>query len=89
MIVPDRLASLADALSRITNRRMPSTASTLGELGVDSRHLVELMVSCDEIYEAEVAFELLDISIDTSVAELDRQIQAQLAGAAPLSAGTG
>ena len=78
-----RLDSLRQALARITRRGVPDAALTLGELGVDSSHLVQLMVACDHIYAAAVPFEVLDISIDTSVASLHRQILDALGAATP------
>lgn len=70
----DRLCRLRQALALITGRSLPDATVTLGDLGVDSRHLVELMMACDEIYGSAVPFEELDISIETSIHSLQDQI---------------
>jgi acyl carrier protein len=70
------------ALASITGYRITDAAVTLGDQEVDSSRLVELMVACDEIYEAEVPFEELDISIETSLRSLHDQILLVLTGVA-------
>lgn len=78
----DRLHRLLQALASITGHRVTDAAVTLGDLEVDSSRLVELMVACDEIYEAVVPFEELDISIETSLRSLHDQILLVLADVA-------
>lgn len=74
--MPDnnRLGQLLEALARVSGHPPSSEANTLGDLGIDSRHLVELMVACDQIYGREVPFEVLDITVETSVLSLHNQI---------------
>jgi hypothetical protein len=78
-----QLNELMRALARITGCRVPDAVLTLSQLSIDSRHLVQLMIACDDIYGTAVHFEMLDITVETSIATLHRKILDSL-GVGPL-----
>lgn len=79
MAADRRLTLLVREIGRASGRDDASARHTLGELGIDSRHLVTLMMACDEIYGLPIAFEDLEFDIDTTPSGLHRQILAWLA----------
>jgi acyl carrier protein len=74
MAEDNRLTGLLQAFARIAGRSLPAAEITFDELDINSHHLVELMMACDEIYGAEVPFELLDITAETTITALHHQI---------------
>ena len=54
----------------------------LGDLGIDSLRVVELILVCDQLYGREINPELLAIDQFTTLRELDRQLSAMPAKAA-------
>ena len=73
-----RLARLVAETARLAGRPAALPQDTLSTLGLDSRHLVGLMLATDVIYEFEVPFEALDLTNDLSLRDLHRSILALL-----------
>jgi acyl carrier protein len=80
-----RLARLTEALSLIMGISGATEHTTIGELGLDSAHLVDVMIACEEIYAATIDFASIDIDYDMSIAtlhtQLDRQVPKPVASA--------
>lgn len=79
---PAKLDLLAAEVARILNADSVDVDTPMGELGVDSLNVVELVLVCEQLYTDSVDPERLQIDQYTSLRELD----AQLAGA-PATAG--
>ncbi len=77
-----KLQLLADDVARIVNSKSVDLDAGLGELGIDSLNVVELMLACEQIYQADVSPEDLTIDQYTSLRELDRQLTGSRAVAA-------
>lgn len=77
-----KLQLLAEEVARIVNSKSLDVDSGIGELGIDSLNVVELMLACEQIYQSEVSPEELTIDQYTSLRELDRQLTACSAHAA-------
>ena len=77
-----KLQLLADDVARIVNSKSVDLDAGLGELGIDSLNVVELMLACEQIYQADVSPEDLTIDQYTSLRELDRQLTGSRATAA-------
>lgn len=77
-----KLQLLAEEVARIVNSKALDVDAGLGELGIDSLNVVELMLACEQIYQSDVSPEDLTIDQYTSLRELDRQLTACSAHAA-------
>ena len=77
-----KLQLLAEEVARIVNSKALDIDAGLGELGIDSLNVVELMLACEQIYQSDVSPEELTIDQYTSLRELDRQLTACSAHAA-------
>ncbi len=71
-----KLQLLAEEVARIVNSKALDIDAGLGELGIDSLNVVELMLACEQIYQSDVSPEELTIDQYTSLRELDRQLTA-------------
>lgn len=74
----DPLALLAREVARILNIDAVDTDIGIGELGIDSLNIVELIVFCEQLY-GSFDPEALNIAQYTTLAELHGQLVAQAA----------
>jgi len=72
-----RLTRLLEAVRRISGKTAGEQA-TIAELGIDSRHLVDLVFACEDIYGQDLDFGRIDLHPDMSLEDLHRQIIASL-----------
>ncbi len=65
---------LSKEVARILNLESVDPDTGVGELGVDSLKVVELILVCDQLYGADIDPEKLNIDQFTSLRDLDRQL---------------
>jgi acyl carrier protein len=72
------LELLAKEVARIVQRGEVDLDISVGELGVDSLMLVELMLACDQIYPGAIDMDApqLEITQFTTLRELDQKLGA-------------
>ncbi len=68
------ISRLINEVRAIVNSDQVRPESTLGELGIDSVTVVDLMIVCEEIYREPIQPELLHIDEFTSLKALHTQI---------------
>ena len=78
MSEPTKLDLLAAEVGRILNVDIVDVDTPMGELGVDSLNVVELVLVCEQLYTDSVDPERLQIDQYTSL----RELHTQLVGAA-------
>ena len=71
----DTLAMLKKEVAKIINADSVDANIGIGELGIDSLNIVELIVFCEQLY-GSVDPERLDINEYTTLEDLDRQLRA-------------
>ncbi len=69
-----KLELLAAEVARILNVDTVDVDTPMGELGVDSLNVVELVLVCEQLYTGSVDPERLHIDQYTSLRELDHQL---------------
>jgi acyl carrier protein len=69
-----KLDLLAIEVARILNVDSVDVDTPMGELGVDSLNVVELVLVCEQLYTGSVDPERLSIDQYTSLRELDTQL---------------
>lgn len=69
-----KLELLATEVARILNVDAVDVDTPMGELGVDSLNVVELVLVCEQLYTGMVDPERLSIDQYTSMRELDTQL---------------
>ena len=69
-----KLELLATEVARILNVDAVDVDTPMGELGVDSLNVVELVLVCEQLYVGSVDPERLSIDQYTSLRELDSQL---------------
>jgi acyl carrier protein len=69
-----KLDLLAIEVARILNVDSVDVDTPMGELGVDSLNVVELVLVCEQLYSGSVDPERLSIDQYTSLRELDTQL---------------
>ena len=69
-----KLQLLANEVARILNVDIVDVDTPMGELGVDSLNVVELVLVCEQLYTGSVDPERLHIDQYTSLRELDSQL---------------
>jgi acyl carrier protein len=69
---------LLKEVSKILNVDQVDADSGLGEIGIDSLNVVELIMVCEQIYVAEINPDQLSIDQYTTLRDLDRQLAAAL-----------
>jgi acyl carrier protein len=76
-LVPvDALEILAREVAKILNVETVETDAGIGELGIDSLNIVELIVFCEQLYGA-IDPEALNITQYTTLQQLDTQLRHQ------------
>jgi acyl carrier protein len=76
-IVPvDALEILGREVAKILNVESVTTDAGIGELGIDSLNIVELIVFCEQLYGA-IDPEALNITQYTTLQQLDAQLRHQ------------
>jgi acyl carrier protein len=76
-LVPvDALEILAHEVAKILNVETVETDAGIGELGIDSLNIVELIVFCEQLYGA-IDPEALNITQYTTLQQLDTQLRHQ------------
>jgi acyl carrier protein len=73
------LEILAQEITKILSVDSVETNVGIGELGIDSLNVVELIVFCEQLYGA-IDPEALTITQYTTLEQLDQQLRAQVAG---------
>lgn len=68
---------LRQEISKILGVETVDTNVGIGELGIDSLNVVELIVFCEQLYGA-IDPEALTITQYTTLAQLDQQLRAQV-----------
>jgi acyl carrier protein len=69
-----RLVLMMEVLSVRTGKPIADAAATIGDLGIDSRHLADIIFTCEDVYGKDLDFDDIDIDTDTSLAGLHAQI---------------
>lgn len=69
----DTLNALCSAVSKSLNRESADPDIAIGELGLDSMRVVELILICDQLYDASIETESIDLTQFTTLRELDQQ----------------
>jgi len=76
------LEIMVSEVAKIMNVASVDPDIGLGDLGIDSLRVVELILVCDQLYGKEINPELLVIDQFTTLRELDRQLSVMPAKAA-------
>ncbi|KQP41157.1 phosphopantetheine-binding protein [Pseudorhodoferax sp. Leaf274] len=69
------LEMLEAEVAKVLNQETINVDLAIGELGVDSMRVVELILICDQLYQAPLDPEALDINQFTTLRDMDRQFQ--------------
>jgi len=83
MLQDEQLSRLMHALSEIVGFRIDDRNASLGDLGVDSRYLPEIILACEDIYGGAVDFDAIEIGYETSLLSLHNQISTRSGGQPP------
>jgi acyl carrier protein len=76
MTMDDKLARLTAAVAEISGLDHVERDTNLAELGVDSMKVVEIIVTCEQIYSGASGFEDLRIDQFTTINSLHEQFVA-------------
>jgi len=66
-----KLNNLVEELKRILHVEEVNPDVPIGQLGIDSLNVIELILACQQIYDNFVDFEDIDINEDTTVRGID------------------
>lgn len=69
-----RLERLMQALSEIVGTPIENETTTIGDLGIDSKYLVDMMLVCEEVYGRFIEFDQLEIGYETSLLNIHQQL---------------
>jgi|GEM_PF-890910 len=69
------LEILQTEVAKVLNQETIDVDLAIGELGVDSMRVVELILICDQLYQAPLDPEALQIDQFTTLRDMDRQFQ--------------
>lgn len=70
----ERLNRLMSSLGEIIGMQIPDEHVSIGDLGIDSKYLADIILVCEEIYGYSIDFEAIDISYETSLHNIHRQL---------------
>lgn len=73
----ERLDRLMKALSELIGSPIHDAGSTIGELGIDSKYLPEIILACEDVYGGALDFDAIEIGYETSLLSLHRQVSAR------------
>ncbi len=77
-----QLQRLLQGMSEIVGAPIQDEHASIGDLGIDSKYLVDMMLICEEVYGRWVDFDQLEIGYHTSLLNIHEQLlSAQSAGA--------
>lgn len=74
----DTIDALIDELTNILGVEHIDPDSSIGELGIDSVRIVELLIACEKIYGDDVDLASLTIDESTSLRSLDRKLRGEI-----------
>tara|TARA_B100000768_G_C10948598_1_gene236705 strand:+ start:299 stop:526 length:228 start_codon:yes stop_codon:yes gene_type:complete len=66
-----KLNNLLEELKRILHVDEVDPDVPIGQLGIDSLNVIELILACQQVYEDFVDFEDIDINEDTTIRGID------------------
>lgn len=69
-----RLARLMTVMADLVGGQVDDPALTIGDLGIGSQHIVELLIACEDIYQARLEGDALDLGYESSVLSVHRQL---------------
>ncbi|MBV8753558.1 MAG: hypothetical protein JO309_01620 [Pseudonocardiales bacterium] len=84
----DTLSAFTDEMKRMLAVKTIDIDVPLSQLGVDSLNIVEMVIICQQIYVNVVNYEDIAIDENTTIRELDEQLNALSIPAAIVDAGT-
>lgn len=69
-----RLTRLMLVMGELAGSRVDDPTLTIGDLGIGSQHIVELLIACEEIYDAPVDGDGLELGYESSILSVHRQL---------------
>ncbi len=72
----DTLADFSDDMKKMLGVKTIDVDAPMSQLGVDSLNIVEMVVICQQIYTAVTNYEDIQIDENTTIRELDAQLNA-------------
>ena len=71
----DTLTLLAAEVSKSLNQESVDPDTAIGDLGLDSMRVVELILICDQLYDTSIDPESIDLNQFTTLRGLDQQFR--------------
>lgn len=69
-----RLHRLMSSVSEIIGVPVDDENASIGDLGIDSGYLVDIILACEDIYGGAIDSEAIDISYETSLLGIHEQL---------------
>lgn len=70
----ERLQKLIASVSEIIGLPVEDEHTSIGDLGIDSRFLVDIILACIDIYGDNIDAEAIDIGYETSLLSIHQQL---------------
>ncbi len=70
----DKLVRLISVIGELVGMPVDDPELTIGDLGIGSQHIVELLITCEDIYGGAVKDDALELAYETSILSVHRQM---------------
>ncbi|MGP8431870.1 phosphopantetheine-binding protein [Paraburkholderia fungorum] len=70
----ETLSAFSEEMKRMLGARTIDIDAPMSQLGVDSLNIVEMVIICQQIYTNVVDYEDIEIDENTTIRELDEQL---------------
>jgi acyl carrier protein len=74
----EQLENLRSDVAKILNAESVDVDQSLGDIGIDSLNMVELMIICEQLYPGSIDLSQLKIDQFTTLRSLDEQLRIQV-----------
>lgn len=74
MLQDARVGKLIAGISEIVGRPIGDADASIGDLGIDSKFLIDIMMVCEDIYGSGIDFAAIEIGYETSLLNIHHQL---------------
>jgi len=82
MVQDPRLQQFMDAMSAIVGTPIHDESTSIGDLGIDSTYLADIILACEDIYGSGINFNEIAIGYETSLQSIHQQLSDRTGSAA-------
>ena len=74
-----RLNNLIEAIAKIAGHPVANELTAIGDLGIDSKYLIDIMLVCEDIYGECIDFAEIDFGYETTLLSMHKQLSDHIA----------